>query len=49
MKIFFPIETAVANRSEAMGAGDHFKSGASLKSQMSRGNISESVKEADVN
>jgi len=33
------IETAVINRSEAMEAGDHFKNGASSKSQMSRRNF----------
>ncbi|MCL1821628.1 MAG: hypothetical protein FWG22_02270 [Prolixibacteraceae bacterium] len=32
------IETAVANQSGAMEARDHFKNGASLKSQMSRRN-----------
>ena len=33
------IETAVANRSEAMEARDHFKNGASPKSHKSRGNF----------
>ena len=33
------IETAIANRSEAMEFRDHFKNGASSKSQMSRGNF----------
>jgi len=33
------IETAVANRSEAMDARDHFKNGASSKSHTSRGSF----------
>jgi len=33
------IETAVANRSGAMETRDHFKNGASSKSQMSRENL----------
>ena len=37
--VFKTIETAVTNCGEAIEAGDHFKNGASPKSQMSRGNI----------
>jgi len=38
-RVVFKTNEAVAYQGEAMDAGDHFKNGASSKSQMSRGNI----------
>jgi len=44
----FKTNETAANCSGAMESGNHFKNGASSKSQMSRKNKSMSVKEADV-